>query len=73
MGPRLLAESSPIAELRIRNVIRDSAITEWLSNRGYSDSSARYQGLKARGQDMAIILDAKSAAIVGIAPFTPWD
>lgn len=73
MQARLLAEARPIAELRMRNVAADAEITAWLQAKGYADDAARFVGLKARAQDMAVILDAKTAIVVGVAPFRPWD
>ena len=73
MRDELLKEAKPIAELRKRNAAQSDALTAWLATRGYSDERAVFQGLRARNQDMAVILDAKTAAIVGIAPFKPWD
>ena len=73
MRDELLKEAKPISELRKRNAANNDALTAWLTQRGYTDQSAVFQGLRARSQDMAVILDAKTAAVVGIAPFKPWD
>lgn len=69
----MLKFAKPIAELRIKNTTQDAEISAWLAERGYSDQMAVFQGLKARARDMAVILDARTAAVVGIAPFKPWD
>ena len=73
MRDELLKEAKPIAELRKRNAAQGDALTAWLAARGHTDQSVVFQGLRARSQDMAVILDAKTAAVVGIAPFKPWD
>jgi len=73
MRDELLANAKPIAELRAKNIGSDDRITSWLSKRGYTDQTAVFQGLKARGESMAVILNAKTAMVVGIAPFKPWD
>ena len=73
MRDELLREAKPIAELRKRNAGQGEALTAWLATRGYSEQGAVFQGLRARSRDMAVILDAKTAAVVGIAPFKPWD
>ena len=52
---------------------RDAEITAWLRDHGQTDRSMVFQGLKARAEDMAVILDAKTARVIGIAPFKPWD
>ena len=72
MREELLKSAKPISELRIENTTQDAAISSWLSSHGYDDQTAVFQGLKARSQDMTVILDAKTAAVVGIAPFRPW-
>ena len=73
MRNKLLANALPISALRAKNPTQDAEITAWLASHGCDDRSAVFQGLKARSQDMAVILDAKTAAVVGIAPFKPWD
>ena len=73
MRDEMLANAKPISKLREQNKSKDAEITGWLANRSYDDKTAVFQGLKARSQDMAVILDAKTAAVIGIAPFTPWD
>lgn len=73
MRSELLKEAKPITELRARNVGRDQAISAWLAARGKTEDSVRFIGLKAKAEDMAVILDAKTAEVVGIAPFKPWD
>jgi hypothetical protein len=73
MRDELLANAKPIAELRRLNKTNDPEITAWLAGRRHDDRTAVFQGLRARSQDMAVILDAKTAAVIGIAPFKPWD
>lgn len=73
MRVEILKNKSPISELRKRNIARDAEITAWLREHGQSDDSVVFQGLKARAEDMAVILDAKTARVIGIAPFKPWD
>jgi len=73
MKDELLKEASPIADLRARNKAQDAEISAWLAARSRSDNDVRFLGLKARSQDMAVILDAKTAEVIGIAPFKPWD
>ena len=72
MRSELLREAKPIADLRTRDATRDGEIGAWLAVRGRTDDSVRYVGLKARVEDMAVILDAKTAEVIGIAPFKPW-
>lgn len=73
MRAELLQRAQPVSELKRLNSNSAAAIDEWLAARGYSDKTAVFQGLAARSQDMAVVLDAKTAAVVGIAPFKPWE
>lgn len=73
MRDEILKNAKPVAELRKLNAGRDAYITAWLRDHGQSDHSVVFQGLKARAEDMAVILDAKTANVIGIAPFKPWN
>ena len=73
MRVELLQRAQPISELKRLNANDGLSIDEWLGSRGYNDQTAVFQGLTARSQDMAVVLDAKTAAVIGIAPFKPWD
>ncbi len=72
MREEILKNAKPVAELRKLNASRDADITAWLRDHGQSDDSVVFQGLKARAEDMAVILDANTAKVIGIAPFKPW-
>lgn len=69
----MLAKANPISVLRRNNPERDTEITAWLSSRSYTDQTAVFQPFRAARERMAVILDAKTAAVIGIAPFKPWD
>ena len=73
MRDEILKNARPISELRKKNAARDADITVWLKSHDQTDSGVVFQGLKARAEDMAVILDAKTAKVIGIAPFKPWD
>lgn len=73
MQPQILKNAKPVAALRSKNPTRDAEITLWLRNHGQTDDSVVFQGLKARAEDMAVVVDAKTAKVIGIAPFKPWD
>lgn len=72
MRDRILADALPIAELKRLNRGEETAIDIWLQARGVSEAQVRFQGLRARAKDMAVIVDARTAKIIGIAPFEPW-
>ena len=67
----MLAKAKPISDLRRINPKRDAEITAWLASRSYSDQTALFQPLRASRERMVVILDAKTAAVVGVAPFEP--
>lgn len=73
MRDELLRRAKSIGDLKKLNPTSAEAIDVWLLSRGYNAANAVFQGLSARRQDMAVILDAKTAAVIGIAPFKPWD
>ena len=73
MRDEILKNAVPISELRKRNPAEKVEITDWLGRHGYTDEGAVYQAMAARAQHMSVILDAKTAAVIGIAPFKPRD
>ena len=73
MRDEILQNAKPISALRKLNTGVDNDITAWLADRGYTDATAVFQGLRAREQEMTVVLDAKSAKVVGVAPFKPWE
>lgn len=73
MRDELLQRAKPVSDLKKLNPTSIEVIDSWLESRGYSATNAVFQGISARSQEMAVILDAKTAAVIGIAPFKPWD
>lgn len=73
MRARLLARAEPIADLRVRNPGRADHIDDWVRVHGINEKDVVFLGLKDRAADAAVILDAKTAEVIGIAPFKPWD
>ena len=71
MREETLKRALPISELRMRNPAQDTEISAWLKTRGYSDDMAVFQPLVASVQHMTVVLDAKTAKVIGIAPFKP--
>lgn len=71
MRDEMLRNAVPIGELRRRNPNQSHAITGWLRARGYANDAVVYQALVARSRNMSIVLDAKTAKVIGIAPFNP--
>lgn len=72
MNATMLAKAKPISELRAIHPTRDAEITAWLAGRGYSDQTAVFQPMRASVEWMVVMLDAKTAAVIGIAPYKPY-
>lgn len=72
MRNELILRSDTIEQLKKYNPGLEREIDTWLAKHSHSPDSVRYQGLKARNRDMAVIFDAKDASLIGIAPFRPW-
>jgi hypothetical protein len=72
MRDEILKNAQPISDLKKENPGDEEAIDRWLEKRGVKADEVIYQGLKARAKDMAVIMDAKTAKVIGIAPFKPW-
>lgn len=73
MRDELLKYASPVSSLAKFNVGKDADIQRWLADHGRTMDNTVFQGLKARAEDMAVIMDGKTAEVIGIAPFKPWD
>ena len=71
MRDEILKNAVSLSVLRKNNPTLNAEITAWLHDRGYSDEAVCYQALIARAQNMSVILDAKTAKVIGIAPFKP--
>jgi hypothetical protein len=72
MREEILKNAQSIPELRKLNPGEEAAIDRWIEKRGMKPDDVVFQGLKARAKDMAVIVDAKTAKVIGIAPFKPW-
>jgi hypothetical protein len=72
MAGEILQRAEPISALKAFNVGQEPAIDAWLKDRGLAESAVKFQGLKAREKDMAVVVDAKTAEVKGVAPFKPW-
>jgi hypothetical protein len=73
MREAILKDAHSISELKTLNPGDEVKIDAWLSGRGLSAEQVRFQGLKARAKDFAVILDANTAKVIGIAPFKPYE
>lgn len=73
MRDELLRRAQPISRLTEHNLGEQAAIDRWIESRGMRPDQLVFQGLRARSRDMTVVLDAKTAKVVGIAPFKPWE
>lgn len=72
MRDDILKNAQPISDLKKENPGEEAAIDRWIEKHGMKPDEVVFQGLKARAKDMAVIMDAKTAKVIGIAPFKPW-
>jgi hypothetical protein len=72
MRDDILKNAQSIVDLKKLNPGREAAIDSWIEKHGMKPDEVRFQALKARTEPMAVIVDAKTAKVIGIAPFKPW-
>jgi hypothetical protein len=72
MRAQILRESEGLPELKKYNPGRAVEIDVWLAKHKIAADAFVFQPLKARSEDMAVLMDAKTAAVIAIAPFRPW-
>jgi hypothetical protein len=72
MRDEILRNAQSISDLKKLNPAEEAAIDRWLKKHDVNADAVIFQGLKARVIDMAVIMDAKNAKVIGIAPFKPW-
>lgn len=71
MCEQILANSKPISALKTQNAEDAPAIVKWLADHGLPEDSVVYQPIKINATVFVVMLDAKTAEPLGIAPFTP--
>ncbi len=69
---KFLSNGKSVDTLKRFNVGKESAIDAWLAAQGRQAESVKFVPLQATNEAMAVMIDAKNAAVVGIAPFKPW-
>jgi hypothetical protein len=62
----------PLADLAQRQPQEAAAIQAFVAASGRAEAAVGFLPMKARNQDMALIVDNKSGEIVGILPVHPW-
>jgi hypothetical protein len=71
MHAEILRKAKPISSLLLANAGKRDEIEQWLKKRGVTPAQVVYQPFVVRASEFAIVLDASSARVVGIAPFKP--
>lgn len=71
MSAEILQHAQTIDTLKKHNASGGGAIDTWLATRGYNAETAKFQPIKISASEFAVMLDAKTAAVIGIAPFKP--
>ena len=62
----------PLADLAKRQPQEAAAIRAFVAGSGRAENAMGFLPMKARNQDMAVIVDNKSGEFVGILPVHPW-
>jgi hypothetical protein len=69
MSAEILEKAQNVDALIQRNTAKSEQIKAWLLAHHTDEHSAKYQVIKISASEFAIILDAKSAKVIGIMPF----
>lgn len=71
MAVEILQRAQSVAVLKQRNATQAIEIDAWLAKRGYDEQTAKFQPIKIGASKFVVVVDAKTAAVIGIAPFMP--
>ena len=71
MAKELIQRAQPIAALKKINSAQAAEIDAWLAKHGYTEQTAKFQPIKISASEFVVMIDAKTAAVIGIAPFKP--
>lgn len=71
ISAEILQHAQSIDALKKHNAADDGEIDVWLAKRGYNGQTAKFQPIRISASEFVVMLDAKSAAVIGIAPFKP--
>lgn len=73
MREEILQRAAPVTSLAKFNPGKADQIRAWLASHGHTETDTVFQGLKARSEDMTVMIDKKTGDVIGIAPFKPWE
>ncbi len=71
MASEILEKSKPISALIASNPGKSDEIAAWLRKHNLDANTARFQPIRIRASEFVVVIDAKTAAVAGIAPFKP--
>lgn len=71
MASEVLEKSKLLSALIARNPARSDEITAWLRKHNLDANTARFQPIRIRASEFVVVIDAKTAAVAGIASFAP--
>ena len=71
MAKELIQRAQPIAALKKINSAQAAEIDAWLAKHGYTEQTAKFQPIMISASEFVVMIDAKTAAVIGIAPFKP--
>ncbi|MES2933783.1 MAG: TfpX/TfpZ family type IV pilin accessory protein [Pseudomonadota bacterium] len=71
MSAEILQRAKSIDVLKKINPTKTVEINDWLASRKYNDQTAKFQSIKISASEFVVMIDAKTAAVIGIAPFKP--
>lgn len=71
MAKELIQRAQPIAALKKINSAQAAEIDAWLAKHGYTEQTAKFQPITISASEFVVMIDAKTAAVIGIAPFKP--
>jgi hypothetical protein len=72
IADEIKSKSKPLSELKKLNPGRDAEIDEWLGKRGAKAENTIFQGMRTRGRDLTVFMDASTAKVIGIGAFLAW-
>ena len=73
MRAELLAKAHPVSNLINLNPGRSEELRAWLAAHNRNETNTVYQGLKARGEDMSVMINKSTGEVVGVVAFKPWE
>ena len=69
MRTEILEKAQTIETLKKIHPEQKTEIDAWLAKRGYNEQTAKFQPIKINVSEYALMIDAKTAAVIGISPF----